>query len=445
MFVSYAQNFEDVILSRALKGVEKGFYIDIGANDPDVQSVSKAFHGCGWSGISVEPEARFAELLRQRRPGETIVEAAVGPATETTAFYSIDGTGLSTLDLEIAKAHAPNYQFVTRLVRAVTLDHLLDMAEDEVHWLKIDVEGFEQGVISSWHTSKKRPWIVVVESVSSVTSQRNVGSWGTHLARKGYSFAYFDGLNDFYVHQDHVDLMERFGAPPNVFDQFVFAEDSSFCHLANMRWQSEAARLKHVIDEQTAQVTAAEAERQVSNAEIANARARLATREAELGQTIDQQQGELARLQHVIDEQPKWRRAAIARHGLLAAELHSIRSSTSWRINAPLRAAVISFRQVTTRARHLPAIVARRAANLVRERFPRLSQRIKARPWVRRAIFAVMALPVASKGRAVASSNLRLSPPSVRVGLAQEGVGATTESLLLDRMRPWIFGARWNA
>lgn len=30
-FVSYAQNFEDVMLYRALKHVEKGFYIDVGA------------------------------------------------------------------------------------------------------------------------------------------------------------------------------------------------------------------------------------------------------------------------------------------------------------------------------------------------------------------------------------------------------------------------------
>ena len=33
-FVSYAQNFEDVMLRRALRDVEQGFYIDVGANDP---------------------------------------------------------------------------------------------------------------------------------------------------------------------------------------------------------------------------------------------------------------------------------------------------------------------------------------------------------------------------------------------------------------------------
>ena len=42
-FISYAQNFEDVMLARALGDVETGFYIDVGAQDPDEGSVYKAF------------------------------------------------------------------------------------------------------------------------------------------------------------------------------------------------------------------------------------------------------------------------------------------------------------------------------------------------------------------------------------------------------------------
>lgn len=54
-FISYAQNFEDVRLWRALKQFEHGFYIDVGANDPSHDSVTKAFYDHGWHGINVEP------------------------------------------------------------------------------------------------------------------------------------------------------------------------------------------------------------------------------------------------------------------------------------------------------------------------------------------------------------------------------------------------------
>ena len=43
-FISYAQNYEDVMLARALRGVEKGFYIDVGAQDPVNDSVTKSLY-----------------------------------------------------------------------------------------------------------------------------------------------------------------------------------------------------------------------------------------------------------------------------------------------------------------------------------------------------------------------------------------------------------------
>jgi hypothetical protein len=43
-FVSYAQNFEDVVLWPALKHVQNDFYIDIGAQHPVVNFISKAFY-----------------------------------------------------------------------------------------------------------------------------------------------------------------------------------------------------------------------------------------------------------------------------------------------------------------------------------------------------------------------------------------------------------------
>ena len=60
MFVSYAQNFEDIMLYRALKHVQSGFYIDIGAYDPVIHSVSLAFYERGWRGIHVEPNPHYA-------------------------------------------------------------------------------------------------------------------------------------------------------------------------------------------------------------------------------------------------------------------------------------------------------------------------------------------------------------------------------------------------
>ncbi len=127
MFVSYAQNFEDVMLWRALKHVERGFYVDIGANDPVVDSVSKAFYDRGWRGVHVEPVAEYAQLLREARPDEEVVEKAVGAETGEMTLHVIPGTGLSSLIEESARSAVAlrGYEHAEIVVPVITLDELL--------------------------------------------------------------------------------------------------------------------------------------------------------------------------------------------------------------------------------------------------------------------------------------------------------------------------------
>src|SRR5262245_3863871 len=139
MFVSCAQNFEDVILWRVLKHVERGFYIDIGAFDPIVGSVSMAFYERGWRGVHVELNNQSADKLRRARPDEIVIEAAIGaPEVETLALFAID-PGLSTGVDAIAQMHKADGRVVNRIdVVSLPLSKILDAHRDrDVHWLKI--------------------------------------------------------------------------------------------------------------------------------------------------------------------------------------------------------------------------------------------------------------------------------------------------------------------
>src|SRR5579859_6100094 len=104
-FVSYAQNFEDVMLWRALRHVKSGFYIDVGAGHPEELSVTKAFYDRGWRGVSVEPDPDYAAQLRQARTREILVEAALGAEPGRMAINRFAGTGLTTFDDGIAARH----------------------------------------------------------------------------------------------------------------------------------------------------------------------------------------------------------------------------------------------------------------------------------------------------------------------------------------------------
>ncbi|WP_204277210.1 hypothetical protein, partial [Klebsiella aerogenes] len=60
-------------------------------------------------------------------------------------------------------------------------------------------------------------------------------AWESTLLDIGYEFAYFDGLNRYYVSVDHLELRERFGPGPNLFDGFRLVDTSSFVDTSRLR------------------------------------------------------------------------------------------------------------------------------------------------------------------------------------------------------------------
>lgn len=225
MFTSYAQNFEDVILWRALKHVENGFYIDIGAQDPVIDSVSRGFYEKGWRGIHVEPTETYAGKLRANRPDEEVVQAAIGKGEKEIAFFEIPETGLSTGEPTIAASHRNNgATIVETTVPLIPLNELFGhVAPREIHWLKIDVEGMEKSVLETWLPSNARPWIVVVEATKPNSQIPSHESWEPMLLSIGYEFIYFDGLSRYYIALERLDLKSQFGVGPNIFDNFAIS------------------------------------------------------------------------------------------------------------------------------------------------------------------------------------------------------------------------------
>ena len=270
---SYAQNFEDVMLWRALKHIESGFYIDLGAQDPVVDSVSQVFHERGWKGIHVEPTPHYAQMLRAQRPGDTVIEAAVGNAQGVITFFEIPSTGISTGDPKIAQDHRERgFQIREITVPCIQLASIFKTCgKRDIHWMKIDVEGFELSALTSWGKSQARPWIVVVESTVPMTQIEAHQTWESLLLRRGYAPVYFDGLNRYYVSKEKAELKESFHAPPNVFDSFSVngtASNSLHYHLNS----SHSAKLAEV-----------SAQAQHAASEIAGLKETLISRETVLG------------------------------------------------------------------------------------------------------------------------------------------------------------------
>ena len=221
--VSYAQNGEDVMLARALHGIQHGFYIDVGAAGPTEHSVTRTFYDRGWTGLNVEPTRRFFDALAAARPHDINIRAALDATAGDQTFYAFEGTGLSTLDAQVAENHKPGGWPMTRTeVRTRTLADLCEeWAPPAIHFLKIDVEGAEERVLRGADFARFRPWITVVEATRPMSPEPDFAAWEPILTAAGYEFVWFDGLNRFYLAAEHADrLRPHFRLPVNFFDDF---------------------------------------------------------------------------------------------------------------------------------------------------------------------------------------------------------------------------------
>ena len=158
-FISYAQNLEDVILSRVFKSIEKGFYIDVGAQDPIRDSVTNAFYERGWRGINIEPAQQYYQRLCSDRKEDINLPVAASSDWGLLPYYEIADSGLSTLDKTLAEKHQKSgWKVDTKRISLVPLSWICKQhAKKPIHFLKIDTEGTEKQVLTGMDFKKLPP------------------------------------------------------------------------------------------------------------------------------------------------------------------------------------------------------------------------------------------------------------------------------------------------
>lgn len=406
--ITYAQNFEDVVLARAFAGRRDGFYIDVGACFPDVASVTRHFYELGWSGVNVEPMDEPYLRLCADRPRDVNVRAAIAARNGEIGIFPGPSVGESSALRRDAAAQPI-------VVPCLTLAELCALhASRAVDFLKIDVEGLELDVIRGGDWTAYRPRVVVVEVSQPWSTERRADAREIDgfFRDRAYREVYYDGLNAFYVAEEASALTPLLACPPNVLDGFETVREAQFDGLtASLEHAQAAARHADALSRKLDDALAGwRAEQARSDAQLAFERARAEeaqaasrTAEALARENATRADWALARfdaLKAQIDAANRWAEAAVddlkqrlqaaharaeqaeahARHA--QAAFASIEASRSWRLTAPLRKAFVLLRRASTRRSAHTAHPVRSAAARVIRATLRIGKRSRAYGYV---------------------------------------------------------------
>ena len=193
-FITYAQFLEDFILYCIFYDIDNGFYIDVGANDPNKISVTKAFYLNGWHGINIEPLPEMQQLLLKHRSRDINLNIGAGEKDDILTLYS-QGTGSHL----IKKYSGGNRRTINITVHPMSkICKKYVPKDEEIQFCKIDVEGHENYVLLGYDFKNYRPKVFCIESTVPGKSIPTHQEWEYILTQNGYAFGFQYSINRYY-------------------------------------------------------------------------------------------------------------------------------------------------------------------------------------------------------------------------------------------------------
>jgi FkbM family methyltransferase len=387
-FTSYAANFEDVLLWRALRHAPPGCYLDVGAGDPRAASATQALYERGWRGINLEPAPGLLRRLRIARPADVNLGIGAAATAGEAAFYEVPDSGDSTFDAARAEAlGAVGRTVVLRRVPVDTLDAILAAHPlPALHLLKIGADA--AAVLQGFDLRRWQPWIVLVDGAAD-------GAVVPALAAAGFVPAHANGRSVFYVPEHRADLRAALALPPHPADDFVLSEGHHYAWpLDEWRGRTAAAEAAaeeartwaqaHVREwrEKYARFTEQEQAARRLQGELDVMTQRAATTEARLGALQARSDETAQRLAATSGEL-----AATAQElAATRAELEAVVASASWRLTIPLREANLLRARAQRAARRAGAFGVRVAKAVLRRALHFVLARPKLAFFLRRQV-----------------------------------------------------------
>lgn len=186
---------EQMLVRQYFGSSSDGFFVDVGANHPTVDSQSRHLEQLGWNGLLIEPLPAYCDMLRAERRGIVVQCACSSPENHGKKLSLISAGVHSTLNASPIALGAQSCEIIE--VECRTLDSVLEEqgVEPGFEFISIDIEGHEMEMFEGFDLKRWKPRLVLLEDHVVGHEKHN------HMVSKGYHLILRTGLNSWYVNE----------------------------------------------------------------------------------------------------------------------------------------------------------------------------------------------------------------------------------------------------
>lgn len=199
---SFGQYGEDIIIDKLLGNKPSGFYVDVGAFDPDKLSNTKRFYLKGWKGINIEPNPKKIKKFNILRPDDINLDIGISNRKGEMLCYKFRENNSYTFSKEVVAQYLKWGLHLEKefKIKVDTLKNIFDryLEGRKIDFISIDTEGHEMAVLQGNNWQAYRPKLICIESFNVVNRDYDKKQ-EKFLNDKSYKKVYNNGLNSFYI------------------------------------------------------------------------------------------------------------------------------------------------------------------------------------------------------------------------------------------------------
>ena len=186
---------EDIFVSRLLKDINNGRYVDVGCYHPFKGSLTAKLYDNGWSGVNIDISKTTVDLFNISRKKDINLNIAVTSFDGNTFFYEN-----SPINQQNSLIRTNDQQLKFK-IKCFTLNSILEHNKiDSFDYLNIDVEGSEIEVIKGINFNKFNPRLITIENNDLLLEDYFKSEIYKILVDNKYTLVNKIGVTNFFVH-----------------------------------------------------------------------------------------------------------------------------------------------------------------------------------------------------------------------------------------------------